>query len=176
MERGHPMYRINFPTANKSWEYDALTKVWSERQSGLSGGRHRGETAIAFGGGVKVFDYENGNIYTLNAATETENGTGFPMELTSRRITFNYDPGGIDRVFIDMETGMDSAINPQITLRVSRDGGHSWGNEMPQSLGETGQYFKRAEWRQLGTSENGFVLRFRITDPVKRRIVGAGVW
>jgi hypothetical protein len=179
MFEGHPLYRINFPTVNKSWEYDALTKVWCERQSGLSGGRHRGEMAVDFVNKIRIFDYANGRVYTLNALTLTENGESFPFELTSKKVVADYDPFSIDQIFLDFETGVGLATGqgskPRVMFTVSRDGGHSWGNEQWTDLGAIGKYETRVEYRQLGTADS-FNFRVRITDPVKRRLVNAGVW
>lgn len=178
MWNGHPMYRINFPTAGKSWEYDALSALWTERQSGLSGARHRGEMAIDFINKIRVSDYESGNIYTVNGDTYSENGTSFPMELTSRRVIGDYDPITIGRLFIDFETGVGLATgqgsNPQVMLRTSRDGGRTFDNEMWKTLGEIGEYKTRAEWDQLGQADS-FVFKVRITDPVKRVMVNGGL-
>jgi len=178
MWNGHPMYRLNFPSAGKSWELDAMSGVFCERQSGLSGGRHRGEMAIDFINKIRIADYENGNIYTVNASTYDENGTSFPVELTSRRVIGDYDPISLSRLFIDFETGVGLATgqgsNPQVMLQISRDGGRTFENEVWKTLGAVGKYKTRAEWYQLGTADS-FVFRVRITDPIKRVMVNGGL-
>jgi hypothetical protein len=65
--------------------------------------------------------------------------------------------------------------NPQVMLRWSDDGGHTWSNEHWAALGKIGQYGKRVIWRRLGMTMK---LRDRVyelsgTDPVKIAIVGA---
>lgn len=65
--------------------------------------------------------------------------------------------------------------NPQVMLRWSDDGGHTWSNEHWVSMGRIGKYWQRAIWRRLGMT---LKLRDRVyevsgTDPVKIAIMGA---
>ena len=181
---GHPMYQINFPSVEKSWLYDALSSaqagvpVWSELQSGLSGGRHRAEIACDYLNKIRVSDYSTGDIYTMDAAVYADNGTSFPMEIISRHMISDYNRLTVDRLFVDFESGVGLATgqgsDPQAMFQVSRDGGHSWGIEQFRSIGKIGEYKARAELRGLGTSTD-FVFKVRVTDPVKRIVVGASL-
>jgi hypothetical protein len=65
--------------------------------------------------------------------------------------------------------------DPQVMLRWSDDGGHTWSNEHWKSLGRIGKYGYRTIWRRLGMTVK---LRDRVyelsgTDPVKIAIMGA---
>ena len=65
--------------------------------------------------------------------------------------------------------------DPQVMLRWSDDGGHTWSNEHWKSLGRIGRYGTRVIWRRLGMTMK---LRDRVyelsgTDPVKIAIMGA---
>jgi len=65
--------------------------------------------------------------------------------------------------------------DPQVMLRWSDDGGHTWSSEHWISMGKIGEYFYRAIWRRLGMTTK---LRDRIyevsgTDPNKIVITGA---
>jgi hypothetical protein len=65
--------------------------------------------------------------------------------------------------------------DPEVMLRWSDDGGHTWSNEHWASMGRIGQYGRRVFWRRLGMTMK---LRDRVyevsgTDPVKIAIVGA---
>jgi hypothetical protein len=65
--------------------------------------------------------------------------------------------------------------DPQVMLRWSDDGGHTWSNEHWKSMGKLGNYGTRAIWRRLGMTVK---LRDRVyevsgTDPVKLAIIGA---
>jgi hypothetical protein len=66
-------------------------------------------------------------------------------------------------------------VIPQVMLRWSDDGGHTWSNEHWAQMGKVGQYFRRVFWRRLGMT---LKLRDRVyeisgTDPVKIAIMGA---
>ena len=65
--------------------------------------------------------------------------------------------------------------DPQVMLRWSDDGGHTWSNEHWVSIGRIGGYGQRAIWRRLGMTMK---LRDRVyelsgTDPVKLVIIDA---
>lgn len=65
--------------------------------------------------------------------------------------------------------------DPQVMLRWSDDGGHTWSNEHWRSMGKIGEYGYRTIWRRLGMT---LKIRDRVyeisgTDPVKLAIVGA---
>jgi hypothetical protein len=75
--------------------------------------------------------------------------------------------------------GLDGPIvqgaDPQLMLRWSDDGGHTWNGERMTSMGRIGQYGTRAIFRRLGMT---LKLRDRVyevsgTDPVKVAIMGA---
>ncbi len=64
---------------------------------------------------------------------------------------------------------------PQVMLRWSDDGGHTWSSEHWSSMGRIGTYGTRTFWRRLGMTVK---LRDRVyeisgTDPVKIAIIGA---
>lgn len=46
------------------------------------------------------------------------------------------------------------ALDPQIVLQLSDDGGRTWGIERPVSLGKKGDYKRIVQWRRLGLSRN----------------------
>jgi hypothetical protein len=71
--------------------------------------------------------------------------------------------------------GALTSTDPQVMLRWSDDGGHTWSNEHWASMGKIGEYGKRVIWRRLGMTTK---LRDRVyeisgSDPVKIAIMGA---
>ena len=65
--------------------------------------------------------------------------------------------------------------NPEVMLRWSDDGGHTWSNEHWKTMGRIGAFGTRTIWRRLGMTVK---LRDRVyevsgTDPVKIDIIGA---
>jgi hypothetical protein len=174
---GHPMLQINFPTGGESWLYDGLSNCWSKVQSSNIG-RHRADIGVNYLNKIMVSDYTNGNLYRLNPLSYMDNGSPIAMELITRHIETDDLRITIDKLQLDMETGVGlqtgQGSNPQIMLSISKDGGHTFGTEQWCDMGEVGQYRARAIWRRLGQSRD-WVFKFRITDPVKRVILGASL-
>jgi hypothetical protein len=80
-----------------------------------------------------------------------------------------------DYLITEQETVATQGADPQVMLRWSDDGGHTWSNEHWASIGKIGEYYRRVFWRRLGMT---LKLRDRVyevsmTDPVKVAILGA---
>jgi hypothetical protein len=77
---------------------------------------------------------------------------------------------------LDLETGVGlttgQGSDPQIMLRYSDDGGHTWSNEIWVSAGALGQYARRAIWRRLGRSRDR-VFEVTYSEPTKFALVNA---
>lgn len=176
---GHPMYQINFPIAGKSWLYDGSTGLWTILESGLNGMRHRGEFLVDYLNKPRVFDYENGNIYTLDPDVYTDNGDPIVREIVSKHYFQQFKRIRVRSIQIDCETGVGlesgQGSDPQMMLKISRDNGHTWGNELWRPMGKIGQYLRRVIWRRLGGTQGDMVFKFRITDPVKVVIAAASL-
>jgi hypothetical protein len=76
---------------------------------------------------------------------------------------------------IEIIIAVDDFVQPQVMLRWSDDGGHTWSNEHWSPLGKIGAYGQRTFWRRLGMT---LKLRDRVyelsgTDPNKIAIMGA---
>jgi hypothetical protein len=56
--------------------------------------------------------------------------------------------------------------NPQVSLRISRDGGRTFGNERKVPLGKVGEYYSRVMLRRLGSARD-FVVKITLTDSVR---------
>lgn len=62
--------------------------------------------------------------------------------------------------------------DPQVMLRWSDDGGHTWSNERIKGIGQAGQYRARCYWTRLGRSRDR-IYELSASDPVPFRIVDA---
>ena len=183
-QEGHAFYVLTFPTGNATWVYDVATQAWHERAGWDNGAfmRHRSNCQCNFGGNIIVGDYENGNIYRFDLDVFADNG-GIQKWLRSWRAL----PTGQNELKrtahhslqLDCQSGVGINLgqgdDPQVVLRWSDDGGHTWSNEHWAPMGKIGQYFRRVFWRRLGMTMK---LRDRVyevsgTDPVKIAIVGA---
>jgi hypothetical protein len=72
-------------------------------------------------------------------------------------------------------TPADAQINPDVMLRWSDDGGHTWSNEHWSAVGGIGQYYRRVFFRRLGMTMKlrDRVYELSMTAPVKTAIMGA---
>ena len=168
---GKHFYQISFQAQAATWLFDSDSGLWTQLQSnGLT--RHIGDLGAAFGNNIIVTDYRNGNLYRLSADTYTDNGEPIPREIVGSHVfsAEHLNQMRIRRMRLDMEGGIGltsgQGSNPTVMLQISRDGGHTWGNELWTTIGQQGQYAQRAEWRRLGHGRS-FVFKVRITDPVK---------
>ena len=185
-QEGHAFYVLCFPTAGKTWVYDVSVDAWHERAGFLAGDfvRHRGNCHANYQGLPHIGDYETGTVYVFDLSIFTDGGVtqkwlrswrALPSGANNLKRTVHHS------LQLDAETGVGLTgeavvgVNPQVMLRFSDDGGHTWSNEKWTSLGAIGTYGTRAIWRRLGMTTK---LRDRVyevsgTDPVKIVILGA---
>jgi hypothetical protein len=172
---GHPFYVVNI--GGETWMYDGSTSGWSRLKSHELE-RHRSHLHQPFNGGNYVTDYANGKVYKLRHDVYTDNGDPIRRVLVGRHVFDGFRRMGIDAFQLDIETGVGLASgqgsNPQAMLRISKDGGRTFGNERLASFGAVGEYTKRCIWRRCGRARD-FVFEVAISDPVKVAISGAAI-
>jgi len=181
---GHQFYVLIFPSANTTWVFDVATGAWHERAGWSNGSftRHRSNCQMAFNNQVMVGDYENGNIYAFDMETYADNG-----QIQRWLRTWRALPPGQNNLKrtthhslqIDLESGvglnLGQGSDPQIMLRWSDDGGHTWSNEHWAPVGKIGEYYRRVFFRRLGMTLKlrDRVYELSMTDPVKTAVMGA---
>jgi hypothetical protein len=168
---GHTFYVLNL--ANTSWVYDVTTGIWSEFSTGTGVAPWAGALTAPFQGETIVADATTNDLYKIDGNALTDNGQTIAREFITKHVSQDFEnPLTISRLQLDMETGAANQSTtlpnyaPQIMAQMSKDGGHTWGNEMWVSLGAIGEYLTRAVWRRLGRGYD-FLFKFRVTDPVK---------
>lgn len=182
---GHLFYVLTFPTANKTWVFDANGATWFEwstmTYNTLAGGttvqgRHLSNCFCYAYGKYLVGDYQSGNIYYLDDTNYTDNGAVIQRERTTKHIFQRDKYISIYNFRIHFEQGVGLTLgqgsNPQVMLQVSYDNGHTFGPEMWQSAGAKGFYNYRAVWQRLGRARD-WVFRIKVSDPIKWVIAGA---
>lgn len=184
---GHSFYVLTFPSAQATWVYDAATQAWHERAGWNNGEfvRHRSNCQVVYNNEIIVGDFENGNLYAFDLEDYTDNGDIQKWLRSWRALAAgqnNLKRAAHHTLQIDCETGVGTntgqGSDPQIMLRWSDDGGHTWSNERWVSMGKVGEYFRRALFWRLGMT---LKLRDRVyeisgTDPVKIAIMGAELY
>jgi hypothetical protein len=173
VSNGHPFYILNLST--HSWAYDIRTGTWQKFTTDDS--RYAGQWEAAAFGQIIVTDYRDGRIYKVDPSVYTDDGIAMVREVVSKHAWANLDRLSCQEIVIDCETGLGSTdgtapTSPQLMLSWSKDGGHTWGNEVWQALGPVGNYLGRAVWRMLGRSRD-WIFKLRVTDAVKVVIIGA---
>ena len=181
---GHPFYVLIFPSAGATWVYDVSTQLWHER-AGFENGefvRHRSNCQMAFNSEVVVGDYEDGRLYAFDLDVYADDDQTQKWLRSWRALPTgqnNLKRSAHHSLQLDAETGVGlndgQGSEPQVMLRWSDDGGHTWSNEHWNSMGAIGTYGTRTIWRRLGMTEK---IRDRVyevsgTDPVKIAIMGA---
>jgi hypothetical protein len=182
-QEGHSFYQIDFPAADKSWVYDLSNGEWNEYASiDINGKLHRHKgflAAYAYNTNVMI-DWQNGTLYAQDPDTFTDDShpivciRGIP-HLGGEGNLVSYpgfiadmDTGNVKGIFSDPDmvvrpwsTGFDSGFGPftvqdipQVTLRMSRDRGYSFGNGRQKSLGATGQFNRLMKWDSCGSARD----------------------
>lgn len=179
-QEGHIFYVLTFPTSSKTWVYDAATQMWHER-SYLTPDtgtpiRWRANCHVYANGKHYVGDFETGNVYSLNLDVYTDNGSPIQRIRSSQTAENLQQRQFYANLQVDMETGTGTdtgqGVDPQLMLRFSNDGGHTWSNQSTSAIGRVGQYGTRAQFNRLGTGRNR-VWEISMTDPVKFAVLGA---
>jgi len=190
-DRGHIMYMVTFPTAQKTWVYDFPTKplrmggqvgVWHERTY-LNPETQIEEyylvqyvatfNQMTIGAGIR-----DGKIYDMSYKYYTDNGAPIKCTRTTAPYVSDFRYLGIDQLRLRMETGhalqSGDGSDPHVILRYSNDGGHTWSDPDPRSMGKVGEYYKKIIWNNLGSAEE-WVFEFSITAPIDFSLIKASV-
>lgn len=186
----HAFYSITFPSKTASglgvtWLYDITSENWSILESYEptyaipKRTRHKANSHVYINGKHLIGDHTTGNIYELRHDAYTENSETISREIITRNVTVS---GSMFRVMkLELELQRSVALDgdvegsdPKVTLMVSKDGGHTWGNAMERSIGKLGESKKRVLFGRLGSSRR-FTFKLQFSDPVPYRILGAWV-
>jgi hypothetical protein len=113
---GHEFYVLNFRAQGKTWMFDATSDVWSELASGTDS-RHYGQLGTQYNNRIVVSDYRNGNLYTWDMQTYTDNGDTIVRELiTPHTFSANsFNKLHIYRLRLDMEQGTGYMTESELT-------------------------------------------------------------
>ena len=131
------------------------------------------EELTAENGDILIAEYVQNEITAeTGEVLTTEAGDGFEPLVDAAAYPVPFVPP-----MMLSTTGYPAApgYDPEVMLRWSDDGGHTWSNEHWSSIGKIGAYGHRTFWRRLGMTVK---LRDRVyelsgTDPVKISIMGA---
>lgn len=167
---GNPF--VTFSCPSWTWVYNTRTKLWHERRSYQSP-RWRGEHSAKFNGNWIVGDAQGPALFKVSEDAFTENGAPivwdmesgglkqFPSRIQVAAAYFDFTRGAAP------ERGASVAVNPQVSISWSHDGGGVWSNPLVRSLGATGKFAERVTVRRLGlTTDHGIRFRIQTSAPV----------
>lgn len=194
--RGHAMYVLHFPTADRTWVYDKATDEWHEwAWFDKNGIQHRSRIAYcAYAYGYNVgLDWNSGALYRIDENNFTDNND--PI-VCIRSMPHFLDEQDFDRITVwkviaDVETGTASGTiaqqttgnpwslgfspgfggttiitPPLISLRTSLDRGASYGNARMMPMGAAGLYKTTPTWNRLGMGRD-FVFELSWSTPMR---------
>jgi hypothetical protein len=102
-------------------------------------------------------DVSNGNIYALDSTVGTIDSTRIPREFVTPNISDEELRIPLAQVQLDMQEGTGDpnvSTDTSMWLSWSKDGGHTYGNEIERSIGDSGEYRHRLMWRKPGIARN----------------------
>jgi hypothetical protein len=179
IQRGHSFYWLIFPSVNRTMVCDVSVNPpeWHTRNSFPNEGRHRANCYHYFNGMHLIGDYASGNIYKLDPDVYTDVGNPLISRVQSRE----YRAGGKLIPFPDLQLLFDSGhglqgtdptvgVTPQVMMRVSKDGGKTFGNEREASMGRAGESTHRTLFRQNGVDFNR-IFEVSVSDPCNRDLL-----
>jgi len=178
-EQGHTFYLLTFPTANVTWCYDEQApegRRWHKRgtwvsEEGLYKYQRPVFHAFAFDKHLMA-DRESARIYHM--------ANRFPKDIEGRvirRLRRSPTVQNENRLIVYnwfellMETGLGQDANPHgppptVMLRISKDGGRTWGDERQASAGKLGAFQTRVYWPRIGQARQR-VFEVTVTDVVR---------
>jgi hypothetical protein len=168
---GHYFYALTFPTEGVTWVFDLTTQAWHQRKS-PSIGRFRASFACDLDGVTYVGDYTNGKIYTMSPTVYTEDTATVTRTRTTQVIANKNDRITMNDLIVDFEEGTDPSGTAVASLSWSDDGGHTYNTPIDQSLGVSGAYSQRVEWRGLAQFRER-IFKLEVVAPIKIHVLGA---
>lgn len=162
---GHQFYSLKFP-GRSCFVYDVTTRLWHERESyGRDAWRGGCHYHLAIDSVDFIGDDTDGRVYMLDTSVSTEAGEPIRRVMVTPPLFNERDRFVQHCLELDCEMGLGLSTgqgsDPQISLRISDDGGKTWGAERWRGIGAQGQYRNRVRWNRLGqTYTRTFELAF----------------
>jgi hypothetical protein len=191
VQEGHAWYGLYVPDLETSWFYDLTTQQWAERGTLWANSLQMVRTdpvwypwrpyLHTFGlGQPLVGSWETGTVYTLDPTCYTDAERPLVRQRVTPVLRQEQEWLTVQRLRVMMETGSGlshgpiEGVNPQVSLEVSRDGGHVWENARFASAHRQGGYGETVEWRRLGRARQ-WTFRVSVSDPVPVAFIGASL-
>ena len=174
---GHRWYVMNLP--GESYAYDCQTTEWAQWGSTLpfqsDPAAFIGQTSAGEGADIFVGSAKNGKVWKLDASAKTDDGEPYEV-IVSGAIWTTAGKQRLNSVGLQCVRGVGNAAfpDPIVQMRMSKDGGRTFGPWLSAQLGKVGEYLIKAVWRGLGmVSQPGVLLEWKVVDAVNFTVSGA---
>jgi hypothetical protein len=169
IENGHTM--VGFTFIENTFIFDASTQLWHERQS-YAMKNWRAAFVVRGDNVTLVGDANSNRIGILDAQVFGE----WDQPLVS--IVVSPTTPDVEHASLELEfetgVGTTDGADPQVMLQFSEDGGRRWSNEIWRSLGQRGDFKRKALWNRLGKPRHGNrVYRYQISSQTRRTLIQA---
>lgn len=152
---GHEIIGLYFPSGNAWWAYDATSQLWHERQYANTSEPWL-PYCTAYAGNVQYRIWQNlmlagdrnsGKVYLIDPRGYQDDG----QPILRTRSWSHAHNDGKRQIYQRFSANMDGSgftDTDTVNLSWSDDGGHTFGNPVPQTVANAtnGQY----QWRRLG--------------------------
>lgn len=178
-DQGHVMYQINFTEDNKSWALD-ITEGNFIRLEYNSKDRHLANDHAFLINKHYVIDHRTSSLYEMSSKYLAD------VDVNIRRTRVppifsdpNYRYMIINSITFDLKQGVGSSscgknASPKLRLRVSIDGGLSYGNELTADIGDVGRREYETKFFRLGRAKS-FVFKITMDNEVPFVLLGASI-
>lgn len=177
-ENGHSFFVLNVTELDRTFVYDNAAQLWHERAywntaTGIYQSYRPNGMMSAFGKTI-VLDRLSGAVYEMSTTFQSDvDGAVIRRVRQPPRVSFDQKRFTVHTLELVMDKGQGTAtgqgVDPQMTVRVSKNGGKTFGNMRQCSIGEGGAYDTRVFWDRFGQGRN-FVPQFIASDPAPYRI------
>lgn len=169
-------YCITFPTEGVTWVLDLQLKMWHQRQAPDDGPDYPQHCVQYLG--RHLVGGKDGRLMLMSQDYPLAADGGY---LKRKRACQHFSAENTSlflyELHIDIEAGVgllqpQQGDEPLATLRISKDGGHTWHSGGTARIGRMGQYRHRLSWRRLGRGYR-WAFELTVTDPVRVTVLGA---
>lgn len=169
-DEGHGFCVIRFAD-RPAWVFDLSTNIWHERATGI--GAWRATQAVKAYGSWTVGS--NGGLIEKLTRNNVDGADPLIRRAVSRVLYIEGNRFRIPKIEFLGRVGRSSLGRPaSLVMRVSRDGGLTFGPERVASMGAVGQYEARMVFRSLGQARR-LVAEVTISDPADLTLLSSAV-
>ncbi len=174
-QAGHTFYVMTFKSGNLTYVYDTTTNQWHRRttRNATKNVLDKWEPTFA------VFAYDqvicgsdsSARLFVLDLEKYEEyDGRPIVRKRVGPIYWSSLQEAIFDSFVLDLETGVGLSTgqgeDPLCMIRLSHDGGYTWGNQFTRSIGKLGEYGAVVRLNGLGSSRK-LAIEVSISDPVK---------